>query len=511
MENLMSSTAPVNQDPIFGVRGLTKSYGARTVVKGLDFDIFPGEVIALLGENGAGKSTTKNMICGLVTPTGGEIRVDGQQISNPGDAAHGVGAVHQELSLFSTLTVAENICISHLPGQAYRLDLKAMRHLALDQLALLGVDLDPDALVESLGAGQQQIVEIAKALLGASRLLILDEPTTSLTAPEREKLFSIIDTLTKRGLAIVFISHFMDEVMRISDRYVVLRDGEQIAQGLIADTPRAELEAMMVGRAIGADGATLTPHSVDEALGVAGLSSPDFHDISFSVARGEILGLSGLMGAGRTEVAEAIFGLRPVTGEVRVDGRRIVPLTVQSMKDAGVAYLPEDRRGNGLFLGRPVRENISAGVLHHLIDRIIPGFGYRGERRATEQVARSVHLSAPHIEAPISALSGGNQQKALFGRWLAMKPKVCILDEPTKGVDIAARAEIHDQIVRLAAAGVAVIVISSDLPELIQIAHRIGVIRAGHLVGFVDRADFDPVRIISLAAASAQTGKGGNP
>ncbi len=497
-----SRTDTPNTAPLLSVRDLSKAFAGRTVVSGLNFDIYPGEVVALIGENGAGKSTTKNMLCGLLQPTTGQFLIDGKPTERVG-AQQGISAVHQELSLFQTLTVAENICISHLPGAAYRVDLAGLRQIAQTQLDLLGIPINPDDKVEALGAGQQQIVEIAKALLSADRLLILDEPTTSLTAPEREKLFAIVGLLRARGTAIVFISHFMDEVFRICDRYVVLRDGQQVAMGRIDEVSREALEGLMVGRQIEAADVSVDTNRGDEALRVVDLCSADFEGVNFTLHKGEVLGFSGLMGAGRTEVAEAIFGLRPATGAVYVNGVLVAKPGVRAMMAAGMAYVPEDRRHNGLFLMRPLRENISAAAIGRFVARWLPGIGFRGERGAAMRVADGMNVSAPHIESSIGNLSGGNQQKALLGRWLATEPSICILDEPTKGVDIGARADIHARIAELAASGVAVIIISSDLTELLQTAHRIVVMRAGHLVGEFARAEFDAVRIISLAAASA--------
>ncbi|WP_035478750.1 sugar ABC transporter ATP-binding protein [Aliagarivorans marinus] len=485
------------------VLGLAKAFSGKTVVKDVSFSLYPGEIVALVGENGAGKSTTKNMLCGLLPPSEGEIQVAGQTVTVVDGKQHGIGAVHQELSLFSSLSVAQNICISDLPGKPGRIDWPACRQIAEQQLAQLGVDVDVNQRVENLGAGKQQIVEIAKALLHASKVLILDEPTTSLTAPERERLFTLMRRLKKQGVAIIFISHFMDEIYQMSDKFICLRDGRQVGSGNIADTPRRELEEMMVGRTLDEAKVTLTPPSTELAVQVERLSSHYFHDISFSIRRGEVLGIAGLMGAGRTEVAETLFGLRPFEGRLLVDGEQMIKPNVRQMKQRGVCYLTEDRRRNGLFGVRSVKENLSAAKLSRFVQRRVKGMGFRGEASQAQEWVEQLNISVPSIDEAVSSLSGGNQQKVLLGRWLATLPRVCILDEPTKGVDIGAKFEIHKKIAALAASGVAVLLVSSDLPELLDLSHRILVMRTGHIVGEFAREDFDAVEIISLAASSA--------
>lgn len=490
-------------DPILSVRNLSKAFGEKTVVSDVSFDLRAGEAVALIGENGAGKSTTKNMLCGLLQPTQGQILVNGAPVEDVGAPEHGISAVHQELSLFGSLTVAENICVSDLPGAAARVNWAEAEKIARAQLEFLGIEIDPRALVETLGAGKQQIVEIAKALLHADKVLILDEPTTSLTAVEREKLFAIIDKLKARGLAIVFISHFMEEIYRVCDSFVVLRDGQQVGQGRLADVSQRALEEMMVGRMMEDARVSLGQPTDVPALEVQNLSSPDFKDINLTVHRGEILGIAGLMGAGRTEIAEAIFGLRPARGVVRIDGKD-VPRTVEAMKAQGLCYVTEDRRSNGLFLNRPVRENLSASAIARFVNRTLKGFGFRGEKARAQAVVGEMNIAIPHIENHVSDLSGGNQQKVLLGRWLAMEPEILTFDEPTKGVDIGAKFDIHEAIAELARAGKAILIVSSDLPELLHITHRLIVMRKGRIVGEFAREDYDSVKIISLAASSGE-------
>ena len=434
-------------DPVVSVRGLSKTFFGKTVVSGVSFDLFPGEVTALVGENGAGKSTTKNMLCGLLAPSGGQILVSGKAVARVNGAEHGISAVHQELSLFGSLSVAENICIADLPGSSLRVDWSEAERIAREQIDFLGIEIDPRALVETLGAGKQQIVEIAKALLHASKVLILDEPTTSLTAVERQKLFVIIDKLKARGLAIVFISHFMEEIYRVCDSFVVLRDGRQVGRGRLDEVSQRALEEMMVGRTLEDARVDLAAPTQLPALEVRGLSSPDFQDISLTVHHGEILGIAGLMGAGRTEIAEAIFGLRPATGEVRIGGtpaRR----DVKAMMARGLCYVTEDRRKNGLFLNRPVRENLTAARIARFVRRRIRGIGFRGEKAAARGLVTEMNISVPHIENTVSDLSGGNQQKVMLGRWLATEPEILLFDPREDRRSCAGRKGDHHRFVR---------------------------------------------------------------
>lgn len=486
--------------PILSVRGLKKSFSGKTVVNNVSFDVYPGEIIALTGENGAGKSTFKNMVCGLLKPTAGEIFIDGIKVDKINPSQHGIAAVHQELSLFKSLSIAANISISNLPGSAMRVDWKKADEIARKQLSFMGLDEEPSTLVEHLSTGKQQIVEIAKALLQAERLLILDEPTTSLTAPEREKLFEIMNHLRERGTAIIFISHFMEEIMQMSDKYIVLRDGIQVGSGKIADITRGELEAMMVGREINESTLDRGVPSKEEALKVENLNSSDFVDINFTVHKGEILGISGLVGAGRSEIVEAIFGLRKSTGNVYVKGEKVERLTTAEMKRRKVAMVTEDRRVNGIFGVRSVRENITAASLKSVLKYKKVNFGFKAEDKKADKVVEEMDVAIPHIEAKIKSLSGGNQQKVLIGRWLETHPDIIILDEPTKGVDIGAKFDIHNMLVELAHKGTAVILVSSDLPELFALSHRVLVVSNGHLVGEMKQDEFDAVKMISLAS-----------
>jgi ABC-type sugar transport system ATPase subunit len=490
--------------PLLRATGLTKSFGRATVLHGVDLELHRGEVVAVVGENGAGKSTLKNLLCGLLQPDEGTIEIEGQREKLSRAAGLGIAAVHQEFSLFGSLSVAENICIGGLPGRRPLVDWKQTQALAARYLDMIGADLRLEAPVDTLSTGEQQLVEVAKALREASRLLILDEPTASLSGPERERLFGVVRKLRWRDLGIVFISHFVDEVYEIADRIVVLRDGHQVAVSRAADLPRRRLEELMVGRPLSELQVETGAPASEAALRVEQFSVPPvLEGISFEVRRGEILGLSGLMGAGRTELVEAIYGLRPCEGALWVSGTPVRKPTPAVMKRLGVAFVPEDRRRHGLFGIRSLRENLTAAGLSGLVRRWLPGVGFAGERESASRIAANLKISHPGLEEPVSVLSGGNQQKALLGRWLATKPQVCILDEPTRGVDIGAKEEIHELIGRLARSGTAVLLVSSELPELMNLAHRIVVLRRGRAVAELAREEFDSRTIIEKAASAA--------
>jgi len=493
-------------EPLLRVTGLGKSFSGVRVLQDVDLETRRGEVVALVGENGAGKSTVKNILCGLLNPDEGAIELEGHPISHFRAADHGIAAVHQEFSLFGSLSVAENICITDLPGDTLRINWARTREIAQEALDIIGTDIDPDTIVETLSTGRQQLVEIAKALRQARLLLILDEPTASLTEPEREQLFDVIDRLKARGLSIIFISHFIDEVYRVSDRIVVLRDGRRVGGAAKADLPRHELEALMVGRPFEARQHTLNAPDENVVLRVAGFSSPPVvHDVSFKLHRGEILGIAGLMGAGRTELVEAIYGLRPSQGEVWIGEQAVPHRTPETMKQLGVAFVPEDRRRHGLFMNRSLRENMTAAALARLVHRVVPGIGFRGEDASATQIAGQLRVIHAGMSRPVRTLSGGNQQKVLLGRWLAIQPQICIFDEPTRGVDIGAKEEIHQLIVELARQGTAVLLVSSDLPEIMALSHRILTMHKGRLSGELARDEFDAGAI--LRSASAYEGK----
>ena len=493
-----------DQDLLLQTVNITKAFEGTIAVKNVDFGISRGQVVAIVGENGAGKTTLKNLLIGLLKPDSGKIIIDGSEVSNYRAADYGIAAVHQEFSLFPSLSVSENICIVNSPGTAGFINWRKIHDTASEFLQMIGANLDIYNSVENLSTGEQQLVEIAKALRQASKILILDEPTTSLTKPERDSLFRIIRRLKSTGIGIVFISHFIDEVFEIADKVVVLRDGHHVGGGDIREISRKQLEELMVGRSIDDRRIDIGTPSSEIILKVENISyKTKVKNVNFELHKGEVLGFSGLMGAGRTELVESIFGLRKAKGNIWLDGKLITNLSPNLLIENGIAFVPEDRRRNGLFIIRSLKENLTIVALKNLVKRKIKGIGFIGEKESAEKLAETYRIVHSDIEKEINFLSGGNQQKALLARWLSIKPRICILDEPTRGVDIGAKEEIHSLIGQLARQGTAVILVSSELPELMLLSHRIIILRKGQNVAELSKEEFDPLKIVSYIAASS--------
>jgi ABC-type sugar transport system ATPase subunit len=478
------------------LEGLAKAFGGVPALQGAGFALGPGEILGLVGENGAGKSTLMNVLAGAIRPDQGRMWIDGQPYEprSPVDARRaGIAFVHQELTLFPNLTVAENLQLVNLPrrGGLPWIDRAASTSRARAALNRVGLHVPPDTPLDRLGAGERQLVEIARALDAHARLLILDEPTTSLGVAERSRLLELMATLRRQGLAQVFISHDLDDVRRACDRIVVLRDGRVVGEG--ADFDGDALVALMIGRAArgpGAGARTLRERAASPAEGIAprlqvrGLADPGVvRDISLSVAAGEIVGLFGLMGAGRTELLRRIFGLDPVSaGEVIVDGVAVTGGPRARMA-LGLGLVTEDRRTDGLCLQASIADNLTLAAL--------PGYVRAGglldgrAMAAGVRTAREAMGVTPQArdDRPAGTLSGGNQQKVVLGKWLLTAPRVLLLDEPTRGIDVGARAEIHDRLRDLAAGGAALLVVSSDLEELVALADRVLVLRRGAISG----------------------------
>ncbi len=512
---------------------VTKSFGAVRALKGVSFDLRAGEVHALLGENGAGKSTLIKVITGAHQPDGGGIEVQGRRVDHltPASAhALGIACIYQQPALFPDLTVAENIGLRlETVSPLARVDWPTRRQRATELLQRIGADISPDAEVRSLSMPEQQLVEIACALGAGARIVIMDEPTASLTQKEVELLFGVVRELRTGGVGVIYISHRLEEIFALANRVTVLRDGESVgthpvsgdrtAAGSAAprgsssetgesgclsvgpDSPIAEADLirLMVGRDVShiypsAEG---SPGDVVLALRGLGCRSAGVSDVTIEVRAGEIVGLAGLVGAGRTELARVLFGLTPAdTGEIVLNGHRI---TVTSPREAvahGIAYVPEDRRRHGVILEMPITHNLTMAI-HR---RLFPGTWLRlgAERDLAEGFIRDLAVKAHGPDAPGGSLSGGNQQKVSLGRWLATRPKLLILDEPTQGVDVGAKGEIHRIIRRLAAEGMAVLMISSDLPEILGMSNRIAIMRAG-TVSSVLPGGADAHRVMALA------------
>lgn len=496
-----------DEQPLLRAVGVSKSFAGVPVLRDVSLSVTRGEILMLVGQNGAGKSTLKNILSGLVAPDTGQVHLAGRvatRLSAVNADRFGIGTIHQELSLFENLSVAENIHLPHLPQRLGRVDRRTME--AQTRLVLrerLGASIDPWTPVEELSLGERQMVEIAKAIHRSSSILILDEPTTCLNLHERARLFSAVRRLRKQGYAIIYVTHFMEEVYELGDQIVVLRDGRVVGTGTAAEMPRERLTHLMVGHDLAAMTAAPAPVAVDAPvmLEVEQLTDgASVWDVSFRIHAGEILGLAGLRGAGRSEVAETLLGLRHGQGNIRLRGRPFSERSPRAAMERGLVLVSEDRRRDQAFLSRTVRENLSAPLLSRLVGAP-PGFlRLDREREYATRTTAAFDVHHPGLEAFMLALSGGNQQKAIIGRWLQSDPAVCILDEPTKGVDIGARAEMHRLIRERAAAGMAFLLISSDLPELIGLAHRVLVLHKGRIAGEVPRAGAQPNRILSLAS-----------
>lgn len=482
---------------------LTKNYDGVRALRNGSLSLRAGEVHALIGENGAGKSTLTKIITGAVSADGGELRVFSNVLDqNTPNLARslGIAAIYQQPSIFPDLSVAENIALSLEAGRpGLRVNWKKRNETARTLLQTVGAELSPGRLAHSLSMAEQQMVEIAKAIGADARILLMDEPTALLSEHEANRLFSLIRRLRERGVAIVYISHRLEEILSIADRITVLRDGETVTTRDAAGVSKADLIQLMVGRAVESVYPKRPVQPGEVALAVEGLSNATsgLRDIRFHVRRGEILGFAGLVGCGRTELARTLFGLTPVDGDVRVLGRPVRLRTPSEAIAAGIAYLPEDRRQHGVILDMPIAHNISMAHLSavsraSLIDTA-------QEDALAEQYRERLRIKCPGVHVPAGALSGGNQQKVALARWLATSPTILILDEPTQGVDVGSKAEIHELVLTLAEQGVAILLISSELPEVIGMSDRICVMHAGTIAGVLEREDCTQERVMSLA------------
>jgi ABC-type sugar transport system ATPase subunit len=496
-------------NPSVAVDRVTKRFGGITAVSEVSFTVAPGEVVALVGENGAGKSTIKNLLAGIVKADSGSIFVNGAEIS--GDARHarrvGVATIHQELSLFPTMSVAENVLMASLGGRSRGIVRSSTLHARVRPLLeRVGADFSPAAKLDALAPGQRQLVEIAKALALEPSVIVFDEPTASLDEGHRERIYAIVRQLAVDGVAVLYVSHHMHEIFELSDRLIVLRDGNLVASSSTADLTRNELESLMVGRELSGDMPRAAEPGGNVVLRVTNLDDGRrITGVSFDIRRGEIFGLAGLMGAGRTEVARAIFGVSRASGSIEIDGHAIHRMTPRRAIEAGMAFVTEDRRGEGLFVDRSIRENLSVVALQDVRVRGVGWIRRRAEASTAKKAGELLHLTARSgLEAPARSLSGGNQQKVVLGKWLWRPRRLLIMDEPTRGIDVAAKAEIHRLLVDFAEQGIAVLLISSELPEVLGLAHRIGVMHAGRLVDVLDRGEATPEKVIRLAAGGAR-------
>jgi rhamnose transport system ATP-binding protein len=483
---------------------VSKAFAGVRALQGVSFELLTGEVHALIGENGAGKTTLIKIVTGAHPPDEGTLEVDGQLITqNDPVRAHtlGIAAIYQQPALFPDLTVAENIALGREPRGGWRRIRWRQRRLQARQLLdWVGARIDPDVEVHQLTMPEQQLVEIARALGANARILIMDEPTASLSDRETANLFRVIRELRNQGVGIIYISHRLEELAQIADRVTALRDGLLVGTRLLAQVNRADLIRMMVGRELATvfPKAAVDPREVVLEVRRLGCRQTRVRDVSFSARAGEILGLAGLVGAGRTELARVLFGLTPADeGEIRLRGQRVSIRNPGRAVELGLAYVPEDRRRHGVILDLPVAANTTLAILHKIAAR--GWLRFRREQAIATDFVNRLGIKTAAVTAPVSQLSGGNQQKVALARWLATQPAALILDEPTQGIDVGAKAEIHRLMSALASEGLAIVMISSELPEILGMSDRIVVMRAGTVAGILERSEATQEKILSLA------------
>jgi len=489
---------------LLSVDGIAKSFAGVHALRGVSFDLHPGEVHALVGENGAGKSTLIKVITGAHAPDAGSIALDGQPVldnSPQRSRSLGIAVIYQQPALFPDLSVAENMALGSEEGGNWRvIDWRGRRARAKELLDRIGARISPDAPVRDLTMPEQQMVEIAKSLGGRARVLIMDEPTASLPEHEVANLFRVVKDLKSQGVGIVYVSHRLEELYALADRVTVLRDGQTVATRPMKEVDRPELIRLMVGREISAIFPKRDVKQGEVVLETRGLECREsgIRGVSLSIRSGEILGLAGLVGAGRTELARVLFGLTPATGgAILLNGREASVPTPAAAVEQGIAYVPEDRRRHGVILELSIAANATLAVLR----RISKGgfIDFARERELAASYVEKLAVKTPSIETPAGNLSGGNQQKVALSRWLATEPKVLILDEPTQGIDVGAKSEIHKLMVDLAERGLAILMISSELPEILGMSDRVGVMRGGALAGILGRAEATQERVMALA------------
>ncbi|MDR1789040.1 MAG: sugar ABC transporter ATP-binding protein [Opitutaceae bacterium] len=488
-------------------RALTKRFDRTLALDAVDFSVNAGEVHALCGENGAGKSTLARILAGVVTPDSGTISVGGvpAEITTPARARElGIGIVFQELDLFNGLSVAENMALGHPDAERFFVRRRALAAWCRPFLARVGLpELDPASPLGSHGIATAQLVAIARALALNARFLLLDEPTSSLTEEAADRLLALVSELKNTGTGIVYVSHKMREIFRVADRVTVLRDGSLVSTKPARDTSIGETVSLMVGRAIDTSARMTTAPRDAIALRLDNLSTRRVRGVSLSVRRGEIVGVAGLVGSGRSALGKALFGMEPWTdGSATLAGEPYRPRSPADAILSGCAYLPEDRRGQGLFLQTSVRHNASAAILCRL--RRGPFVRRWQETKLVRDELARTRAKVPSLAAPVSALSGGNQQKVLLAKWLLTRPALLYLDDPTRGVDIGAKADVYKIIAELSAAGTAILLASSEMPELLRLSHRILVLHEGRPAGLLDAATATQEQIMALATDTAR-------
>ena len=494
-------------EPLLTLSGISKSFPGVRALHEVGLELYPGEVTALIGENGAGKSTLVKILTGIYQPDSGEITVAGKPVTlATAHAAFGQGitAIHQETVLFDELTVAENIYLGHAPRTRLNtIDWRKMRREAQDVLDSMGAKISADTRLRDLGIANRHLVAVARAMSIEAQIVIMDEPTAALSQKEIEELYVLIELLKKDGKAVLFISHKFDEIYRIADRYTVFRDGEMVGKGFIREAKQSEIIRLMVGRPVD----TIFPQRAaaigEPVLTVSGLSHPtEFDGISFEVKRGEILGFYGLVGAGRSEVMQSIFGMtRPSSGQIEIEGKAIAPKSPADAVDAGIVYVPEERGRQGVVIGLPIFQNISLPSLRRTSKSGV--LKLAEEFSLARTFTQRLDLRASSLSQDVGTLSGGNQQKIVIAKWLATTPKVIILDEPTKGIDIGSKAAVHGFMAELVAEGLSVIMVSSELPEILGMSDRVAVMRDGRIAAIFDSDGLTAETLVRVAAGMA--------
>lgn len=485
------------------MRGIDKLFGSNQVLKQAGFTLESGEVHALMGENGAGKSTLMKILTGVYTKDAGTVLVDGKEVNykNPQEAEKaGIVFIYQELNVMFDLTVEENLFMGkEIHGKFGICDKKAMQKKAQEALNILGVNISPKTVMAELSVGQQQMVEICKALMADAKVIIMDEPTAALTQSETVALFKVIESLRKKGVSMVYISHRMEEIFELCDRITVLRDGSYIGVKNIPETNMNEIVKMMIGREIGERYPSRNVKIGKEVLKVKELTRKGtFHDVNFSVRAGEVLGVSGLMGAGRTEIMQAIFGnLSYESGTIEIDGKEVKISNPRQAMEHGIGFITEDRKTEGLMLDKSIRENISLCNLRRISKSSV--ISREAEKNMVAEAIKDLHIKCFGSYHECNNLSGGNQQKVVLAKWILTNPKILILDEPTRGVNIGAKKEIYSIINKLAAQGVAIIMVSSELPEVLGMSDNIMVVREGEVRGIISYEEANQERVMTLA------------
>ncbi|HEY5816847.1 MAG TPA: sugar ABC transporter ATP-binding protein [Mesorhizobium sp.] len=500
--------APAETAPRLVLDGIGKSFPGVRALHNVSLSLYPGQVTALIGENGAGKSTLVKILTGIYQPDAGTISIGGQPVhlSSAHEAfKHGITAIHQETVLFDDLTVTENIFLGHAPRTRFgTIDWKTMRANAREVLDTMHArHIDADTKLKDLGIANKHLVAVARAMSIDASVVIMDEPTAALSAKEIEELYLLIEFLKEEGKAILFISHKFDEIYRIADRYTVFRDGEMVGEGLMNGTPQSTIVQMMVGRAVDHIFPERTPAIGATVLRVSGLSHPtEFDGISFDLRQGEILGFYGLVGAGRSEVMHALFGItKTSSGSIELEGTPIAPASAAEAIEAGIVYVPEERGKQGVVLGMPIFKNVSLPSLRATSKSGV--LRLKEEFDLARKYTERLDLRASSLSQDVATLSGGNQQKVVIAKWLATRPKVIILDEPTKGIDIGSKAAVHGFMAELVAQGLSVIMVSSELPEILGMSDRVVVMREGRIASLFEGKDASAETLVRTAAGIA--------